>query len=97
MEKSSQSAVDGMVLANELNNSFSQIQVSVTSTNTNMEQISEAMGQQAEVCDDIVTAIDTITVVVGETETRGGHMLKQVEEMKEIAELLDQQAKKFEI
>ncbi len=97
MEKSSQSAVDGMVLANELNNSFSQIQVSVTSTNTNMEQISEAMGQQAEVCDDIVTAIDTITVVVGETETRSDHMLKQVEEMKEITEFLDQQAKKFEI
>ncbi len=97
MEQSSQSAVDGMVLANDLSMSFADIQESVRSTNANMEQIAQAMAQQAEVCDDIVLAIDTITSVVRETENQSDRLLKQVGEMRHITENLDQQTNKFEL
>ncbi|MDP7417811.1 MAG: methyl-accepting chemotaxis protein, partial [Desulfobacterales bacterium] len=97
MEQSNQSAMEGKKLAATLEESFRGIQINVNKSNSSMEQITEAMSQQADVCDDIVGAIDTITIAVKDTDNRSHHLLEQVEEMKVTTENLDSQIKKFDV
>ncbi len=97
MDKSNKAATRGKELAETLDGAFSNIQVSVKKSTASMEQIAQAMSQQADVCDEIVGAIDTITIAVKDTDSRSNHLLNQVEAMKETAENLDSQIKKFKI
>ncbi|OGV54302.1 MAG: hypothetical protein A2X49_07245 [Lentisphaerae bacterium GWF2_52_8] len=97
MDQASHSAVEGMELSRGLDTSFNNIQSSVTSTNASIEDIAAALGQQAQVCDDIVSAVETLTKVLKETEQSTVHLVRQMEELKNSVEQLEVQTGKFEV
>lgn len=97
MEKSSQSAGEGMHLAESLKNSFGHIQTRVVSTNNNIEEIAKALSQQVKVCDDLVMVTDTINQAVKDTNQSTVQLLTQAEHLKRIVDQLDTQVNRFEM
>jgi methyl-accepting chemotaxis protein len=97
MQKSSDSAAQGRKLTEKLSVSFNNIQFNVDNTNRSIEEISEALVQQAKVNDEIVCVTETITKIVKNTESKTISLLDVVDEMKEAVDLLDVQLKKFKV
>ncbi|MBP7652699.1 HAMP domain-containing protein, partial [Candidatus Dependentiae bacterium] len=97
MEKASQSVSEGMVIADTLKTSFVNIEDNVTNTNKNIGEIADALGQQAKVCDSLVMATESITHQVKEIESKTGHILLQIETLKNTSDDLESQITKFQI
>jgi methyl-accepting chemotaxis protein len=95
MDTSIKSTIEGMTLAEELKRSFNDINENVTETNASIEEISSALSQQAKVCDDVVNAIETITLNVHNIDKKNKKLVDKTAVLDETSDILDQQVRKF--
>jgi len=97
ISKSSQSASEGMALADGLNNSFFTIQESISKSGSCIGEIAVAIQQQATVCDSIVEATETIDITTKEISKSAYDLYNRAEKLKSESVQLDEQTKKFQI
>ncbi|CAN2046472.1 methyl-accepting chemotaxis protein [Candidatus Magnetomoraceae bacterium gMMP-13] len=95
INQSIKSSTAGMELTKELKNSFKNIHKNVNNTHSNVADITSAITQQATVCDEVAMTTEQITASTKQTENKITHLLKQIEYLQQITEIMEADITKF--
>lgn len=93
IEKTSLSTVEGMNIAGSLKEAFNIIISNVSNASIGVKEISTAIVQQAEVCDNITGSTDSINMDIQEIDTKTKELTKQVEILQNTMNTLDNEMK----